>query len=136
MLTLALSQGSNDMGWSQQLNGFNGAGGDGLPGVKTPHIDAMAHRCAAACCPAAATAPADGHAAPACLHSGVILNNYYVDTVCSPTRATVMTGRYPIHNTIDDFIHVQAAYGLPLNETTLPQLLKGKNYSCHAIGKW
>ena len=29
-----------------------------------------------------------------------------------------MTGRYPIHNTIDDFIHVQAAYGLPLNETT------------------
>eukprot|EP01047_Picozoa_sp_COSAG01_P034512 COSAG01_NODE_2596_length_7401_cov_12.151055_10_plen_279_part_00 len=36
------------MGWSQQLNGFSGAGGDGLPGVKTPHIDAMAHRCAAA----------------------------------------------------------------------------------------
>jgi hypothetical protein len=55
--------GSNDMGWSQQLNGFSTAGAKGQPGVKTPTIDAMAR-------------------------SGIILNEYYVDTVCSPTRAT------------------------------------------------
>jgi arylsulfatase A-like enzyme len=46
------------------------------------------------------------------------------------------TGRYPIHNTIDDYIHVQAAYGLPLNETTMPSLLKKAGYACHATGKW
>ena len=30
-------------------------------------------------------------------NSGVILNNYYVMPVCSPTRSAIMTGRYPIH---------------------------------------
>ena len=30
-------------------------------------------------------------------NSGVILNNYYVLPVCSPTRSAIMTGRYPIH---------------------------------------
>jgi len=72
--------GFNDMGFSQQLNGCpDDPGSAGAPGVKTPTLDALAH-------------------------SGVLLNNYYVDTVCSPTRATVMTGRYPIHNTIDDYV--------------------------------
>jgi len=30
-------------------------------------------------------------------NSGVILNNYYVLPICSPTRSAIMTGRYPIH---------------------------------------
>lgn len=28
---------------------------------------------------------------------GVILDNYYVQPLCTPTRSTLMTGRYPIH---------------------------------------
>ena len=28
---------------------------------------------------------------------GVILENYYVQPLCTPTRSTLMTGRYPIH---------------------------------------
>jgi arylsulfatase A-like enzyme len=61
---------------------------------------------------------------------GVQFEQYYVDTVCSPTRATLLTGRYPIHNTINDYVHVDQAYGLPLNETTLPTLLKTSGYVC------
>ena len=29
---------------------------------------------------------------------GIILNNYYVQPICTPTRSALMTGRYPIHN--------------------------------------
>lgn len=32
--------------------------------------------------------------------SGVILNNYYVQPVCSPTRASIMSGRHVIHTGI------------------------------------
>ena len=30
---------------------------------------------------------------------GVLLNNYYVQPVCSPTRGSLMTGRYPYRYT-------------------------------------
>lgn len=30
-------------------------------------------------------------------NSGIILNNYYVQSICTPTRSAIMTGRYPIH---------------------------------------
>ena len=53
--------------------------------------------------------------------SGIFLNQYYVNSLCSPTRATFMTGRYSIHNTIETVL-TNVAYGLPLNETTLPTL--------------
>ena len=37
---------------------------------------------------------------------GVILENYYVQPLCTPTRSTLMTGRYPIHTGKDKFINV------------------------------
>ena len=42
------------------------------PKIQTPHIDKLAK-------------------------DGVILDNYYVQPVCTPTRGALMTGRYPIH---------------------------------------
>ncbi|GFO08459.1 arylsulfatase j, partial [Plakobranchus ocellatus] len=30
-------------------------------------------------------------------YNGVILNNYYVSPICTPTRSALMTGRHPIH---------------------------------------
>ena len=30
-------------------------------------------------------------------HTGIILNNYYVSPICSPSRSALMTARHPIH---------------------------------------
>lgn len=67
-------------------------------------------------------------------HSGIILNNYYVQSVCSPSRATFLTGRYPLHNSVNDWLVPGVAEALPLNETILPQRLTG--YEAHMVGKW
>jgi len=68
--------------------------------------------------------------------TGRVLENYYVQPTCSPTRASFMTGRYPVHTGVANAIPPDAAYGLPLNETTLAQLLRAQGYRTHAIGKW
>ena len=39
-------------------------------------------------------------------NSGVILNNYYVLPVCSPSRSAIMTGRYPIHTGKSSFSNI------------------------------
>ena len=36
---------------------------------------------------------------------GVILDNYYVQPVCTPARGSLMTGRYPIHTGRENTIH-------------------------------
>ena len=60
---------------------------------------------------------------------------YYGQCNCSPSRGALMTGRYPIHNTITTIIQPSAAYGLPLNFQLIPQILhKYGNYTTHAIG--
>ncbi|XP_068693731.1 leucine-rich repeat-containing protein 61-like isoform X2 [Montipora foliosa] len=57
--------------------------------------------------------------------NGVILDNYYVLPICSPTRSALLTGMYPIHTGMQHFVLLpNSAYGLPLNFTTLPQKLK------------
>ncbi|ETO10084.1 hypothetical protein RFI_27294 [Reticulomyxa filosa] len=72
--------------------------------------------------------------------TGLILNNYYVQHICSPTRSALMSGRYPIHTGLQHgVIAPDAPYGLPLNEVILPQELKRSssvNYTTHMIGKW
>ena len=48
-----------------------------------------------------------------------------------------MTGRYPIHLGFQHgIIHPGEPWGLPLDEVTIPQILKEYNYSTHAVGKW
>lgn len=68
--------------------------------------------------------------------SGVMLNNYYVQPICTPTRSCFMTGRHPIHTGMQSGVIMgQAPYGLGLDEKLLPQYLQELGYSTHAIGK-
>ncbi|XP_078344679.1 arylsulfatase B-like isoform X2 [Oculina patagonica] len=68
---------------------------------------------------------------------GVILDNYYVQPICTPTRSALLSGRYPIHTGLQHHnIETDEPYGLPLNITTLPQALKNAGYATHMVGKW
>ncbi|MEO6246820.1 MAG: arylsulfatase, partial [Opitutaceae bacterium] len=69
--------------------------------------------------------------------AGARLEQFYVQPVCSPTRAAFMTGRYPIrHGLHIGVVRPWARYGLPLDERTLPQALKEAGYETAITGKW
>jgi arylsulfatase B/arylsulfatase I/J len=68
---------------------------------------------------------------------GCRLEMYYVQPLCSPTRGTIMTGRYPSHTGIGpNVIRPVSPYAMPKDEVLIPQLLKKVGYATHAVGKW
>ncbi len=80
--------------------------------IQSPHIDRLAAR-------------------------GVKLEAFYVQPVCSPTRAALMTGRYPCRHGLQvGVVRPWAQYGLPLDERTLPQVLQSVGYTTAICGKW
>ena len=55
---------------------------------------------------------------------GRVLDQYYVQPLCSPTRATILTGRYPSHTGLGPDVIVTSGdqpYGLSAREVLLPQ---------------
>mmetsp|Transcript_28692 Transcript_28692/g.86135 ORF Transcript_28692/g.86135 Transcript_28692/m.86135 type:complete len:491 (-) Transcript_28692:234-1706(-) len=68
--------------------------------------------------------------------AGIRLENYYIQPVCSPTRATLLTGRYVFHHGIHVPFIDSSRSTLPLNETTVAQRLRSAGYATHMIGKW
>ncbi len=80
--------------------------------LKTPHLDRLAA-------------------------SGARLEQFYVQPVCSPTRAALMTGRYPMRHGLQvGVVRPWAQYGLPLEERTLPAALHSAGYETAIVGKW
>ena len=74
---------------------------------------------------------------------GMKLTSFYVSSgVCSPSRASLMTGCYPLrvgmHESEKDcFVLVpRDKRGLNPAETTVAQMLKGQGYATACIGKW
>jgi arylsulfatase A-like enzyme len=68
---------------------------------------------------------------------GAKLEAFYVQPVCSPTRAALMTGRYPMRHGLQvGVVRPWAQYGLPLEERTLPQALQEAGYVTAICGKW
>ena len=87
--------------------GWGQVGYNGHPVLKTPNLDAMA---------------ADG----------IRFNRFYAaGPVCSPTRASVLTGRTHIRTGVPSHGH-----NLCLQEKTLPRALKKAGYATGHFGKW
>ncbi len=81
--------------------------------IKTPNIDRLARE-------------------------GVELNRFYVCPVCSPTRAGLMTGRYPIRfGLMRSVVPPWRKGGLDVSEVTLPEVLAKAGYRHRGVfGKW
>ena len=65
------------------------------------------------------------------------IDTYYTQPICTPTRGAFMSGRHPIRLGLQHgVITGQQDYGLPLNESTLANKLKGEGYRTIGVGKW
>ena len=69
---------------------------------------------------------------------GVRLENFHACPLCSPTRAGLMTGRWPIRYGMGEAVITPwRKYGLPTNELTLADLVARAGYERRGvIGKW
>lgn len=81
------------------------------------------------------------------LESVQFTNAYSAGSVCSPTRASLMTGKHPVRVNITDWIPGQNPKGtalvgpqdldeLPLQEITIAEKLKAHGYHTFFAGKW
>ena len=68
---------------------------------------------------------------------GVRFEQFYATSnVCSPSRASLLTGRYQTRVGVPDVLAADATAGLSLSETTIAEMLKPGGYKTMAVGKW
>ena len=69
--------------------------------------------------------------------AGIILDNYYAQEVCTPSRAAMLTGRYPLSIGMQfGVVAPDNSWGMNLNETTIAEVLSDEGYKTHVVGKW
>ena len=89
--------------------GYGDLGATGNPVIETPHLDALARQSAQ-------------------------MRQFYVSPVCSPTRASLLTGRYNYRTGVVD-TYIGRSMMRP-DELTLAELLKPRGYQSGVFGKW
>jgi len=68
---------------------------------------------------------------------GVILEDHYSQSTCSPTRGALLTGRYAANLGLNAGAYTPLTpEGLPTNITTVADRLRSAGYSTYAVGKW
>src|SRR5688500_14014629 len=88
----------------------------GHPSIRTPNLDRMARE-------------------------GMRFTDFYsCAAVCTPSRTGLLTGRYPIRSGMTSskrrVLFPNSTGGLPAEEITIAEALKGKGYATACIGKW
>lgn len=84
----------------------------GQKAYRTPHIDRLARE-------------------------GTRFTNFYVASpACSPSRAAILTGCYPVRVGVPQVLNPDSPTGLNPSETTLAETLKDRGYATACIGKW
>ncbi len=92
--------------------GWKDVGFNGCTDIRTPHLDRLAAE-------------------------GAKLTQFYAQPMCTPTRAALMTGRYPFRYGLQTaVIPSVSAYGLDTTEWLMPQCMKEAGYTTAIIGKW
>ncbi len=95
--------------------GYGDLGCYGSPTIRTPHLDTMARE-------------------------GLRFTDFYAAApVCSPSRAALLTGRYPIRSGMygeRDVLFPGSPGGLPREEITIATALKARGYATAHVGKW
>jgi arylsulfatase B len=92
--------------------GWKDVGFNGATDIKTPNIDALAA-------------------------GGAKFTQFYVQPMCTPTRAALMTGRYPFRYGLQTMVIPSVStYGLDTTEWLMPQCLKEAGYETAIVGKW
>lgn len=80
--------------------------------IRTPHLDRLAR---------------EGMRFTHCLSA---------NPVCSPSRAALLTGRYPTRVSVPRVLFPVDKEGMPDGETTIAQMLKPEGYKTMCVGKW
>lgn len=92
--------------------GYGDLGCYGHPTIRTPNIDAMAL-------------------------DGVRMTSFYAAaSVCSPSRAALLTGRYPVRCGMPGNTGPNSESHLPESEVTIADVLRSDGYKTMAVGKW